>query len=268
MVNVKEGKCTLKMLNLSDKKVEFKVSMLNKLNIEKYNEDQFNCLTLNKNNNKNIYNIDRNTLIRENLKLNHLNKTNKDKIENLCLDFSDIFFVEGDPLKKTQIIEHSIDLDTDKTIFTKQYPIPQAYKEEINKQVKDMLEADIIEESLSPYNSPIILVKKKSEDNNPKFRFVIDLRNINEHIVPIFYNLPLLNDMFNQVTNASFFSKLDLTQGYFQIGVKPEDCKKLAFTSPMGRFQFKRVPFGLYSSSFIFQKMMSMVLKEIESESI
>jgi hypothetical protein len=71
MVKVKEGKCTLKMLNLSDKKVEFKVSMLNKLNIEKYNEDQFNCLTLNKNNNKNIYNIDRNTLIRENLKLNH-----------------------------------------------------------------------------------------------------------------------------------------------------------------------------------------------------
>jgi hypothetical protein len=86
------------------------------------------------------------------------------------------------------------------------------------------LDQDLIEESLSPYHSPIILVKKKSKDpKNPKFRFVIDLRNINKHIKPIFFSLPTLNEMFDQIGDAQVFSKLDMQSGYFQIGVNEKE---------------------------------------------
>ena len=67
--------------------------------------------------------------------------------------------------------------------------------------------------------------------------------------------------MFDQLRGNSIFSSLDLANSFFQIRVKQKDHDKLAFTVPeMGRFTFTRVPFGLASSSFIFQKMIQMCL--------
>jgi hypothetical protein len=264
LINVSNKKAYIKIINLDNKEINIPSDIGKKLKFETFEENRHKFLTINENLVKN-----RNCLLKEKLKLDHLESNTKKRVENLCLKFNDIFFIEGDSLKKNNIIKHNIDLDTNLPIFTKQYPIPQAYKSEINKLTNEMLEQDIIENSLSPYNSPIILVKKKTGDpKNPKFRFVIDLRNINKHIKPIFFSLPTLNEMFDQIGDAQIFSKLDMQSGYFQIGVNQKDSHKLAFTTPLGRFQFKRVPFGLSSASFIFQKMMSMILNNIETESV
>ena len=60
-----------------------------------------------------------------------------------------------------------------------QYPIPFAVREEVDRQVKVMLEKGVIRPSSSPWQSPVILVPKKSESGNPKYRFCVDYRGLN-----------------------------------------------------------------------------------------
>ena len=66
----------------------------------------------------------------------------------------------------TDLVEHNIDTGDEKPIKQRQYRLPQTAQAEVEKQVSKMLENGIIEESKSPWTSPIILVKKKSKENS------------------------------------------------------------------------------------------------------
>ncbi len=124
-----------------------------------------------------------------------------------------------------------------------------------------MLDADIIEESDSPYSSPVVLVKKK--DNT--YRFCIDFRILNK--ITIFDNEPMpeADDIFTKLAGDMFFSKLDLAKGYWQIPVRKEDRPKTAFSIPNGHhYQFKKMPFGLMNAGATFNRMMRKVLHGIE----
>jgi hypothetical protein len=72
-------------------------------------------------------------------------------------------------LGTTNLIKHDIDLKDEAPIYTKQYPLPFAHRQEVKELVKKLLDAGIIERSVSSWNSPVLLVKKKSEDNSVKF---------------------------------------------------------------------------------------------------
>lgn len=75
-----------------------------------------------------------------------LSSYDRDRIINLCLEFNDIFFVEDfDQLTATDLVEHEINLDTEKPIFTKQYPIPHAFRDEMRNQVNNLYNQGIIE---------------------------------------------------------------------------------------------------------------------------
>jgi len=91
---------------------------------------------------------------------------------------------------------------------------PEARKE-LDKQTERLLDADIIEESDSPWGSPVVLVKKK----NNTHPLCVDMRKVNFVTKPIFFPLPLLEDVFQTVAenNPSTFSVLDLTSGFWQI---------------------------------------------------
>ena len=54
--------------------------------------------------------------------------------------------------------------------------------------------------------------------------------------------------MFSALGKTKFFTKIDLTKGYWQIGVRLEDRPKTAFATHMGLFQFVRMPLGLVSA--------------------
>lgn len=194
-----------------------------------------------------------------------LDDSQRKQILDLCYEFNDIFFIEEyDKLTATDLVEHEINLETDKPIFTKQYNIPHAFRDEMRKQVRKMYDQGIIKETLSPYNSPVIILRKITENGKIKFRFVFDLRNLNKFHTPIFFDLPTLPDMFNQLGGNSFFSSIDMASSFFQIPVKEAHQERLAFTVPnVGRFMFARVPFGLSSSSHIFMKAIQTCLGEL-----
>lgn len=86
---------------------------------------------------------------------------------------------------RTDIIGQ-INLEHDRPIYSKQYPYAQSVAEFVNKEIKRMLDENIIRPSRSPYNSPVLLVPKKgyNEDGTPKLRLVIEFKKLNENTIP------------------------------------------------------------------------------------
>ncbi|KMQ86395.1 reverse transcriptase [Lasius niger] len=160
---------------------------------------------------------DRTSAIMQLLRLEHLNSEELDNVKSLILNHSDRFHLPDDNLGATNATQHSI-LTTDEIpIHTKQYRYPPVHKDEINKQVNELLSNDLIEYSTSPYNSPVWIVPKKLDSKgNKRWRMVIDYRSLNEKTVGDAYPLPNKTDILDQLGSAKYFSVLDLASGFHQ----------------------------------------------------
>ena len=187
-----------------------------------------------------------------------LSERQKQHVDSLLHEFQDIF---TDVPKVTNLLEHSIPLTSDDPICSKPYPVPLSMGHIIKDEVSKMLELGVIEPSTANYASPIVLVKKKDES----IRFCIDYRKLNR--VCYFDPMPtaLPECLYSKLSSDSVFSKLDLSKGYWQIPIKPEDRDKTTFVTPEnGMFRFKVVPFGLVTSGASCNRLMHMLLQGIE----
>ena len=127
-----------------------------------------------------------------------------------------------------------------------------------------MLEMGAIEPSVSPYCSPIVLVKKK----DGKIRFCVDFRKLNKLVEFDAEPMPEIDYLFAKLGERRIFSKLDLTKGYWQIPMAEEDRPKTAFSTPEGHFQWRMMPFGLCTSGAVFTRMMRRLLQPLRSEEV
>lgn len=204
---------------------------------------------------------DRLEILKENLRLNHLNEEEKFSILPIIEDYNDIFHLPGDKLKGTNKIMHSIPTTDNIPVTVKQYRYPPLHKEEIKQQVNKLLEQDIIQPSLSPFNSPLWVVPKKPDANgNKRWRLVIDFRKLNDKTIGDAYPLPNITDILDQLGKARYFSCFDLASGFHQIPMDPQDSVKTAFSTPNGHYEYKKMPFGLKNAPATFQRLMDNVL--------
>ena len=131
---------------------------------------------------------------------------------------------------------------------------------EINKQIEEMSSSGIIEPSTSMWQSPVVMVKKKSNE----MRFTIDYRNLNKVTKQIFFPLPRLDNVFNKLgqANASWFSTLDLASGFWQVPLDPETKEKTSFITNDGqKYNFTVLPFGFVNAPSTYQMVMDNVLR-------
>ncbi|GBO08307.1 Retrovirus-related Pol polyprotein from transposon 17.6 [Araneus ventricosus] len=124
-----------------------------------------------------------------------------------------------------------------------------------------MVDNGIIEESSSPWASPILLVEKKDGPT----RFCVDYRKQNE-ITKDSYPLPGIDDTLDAWNGSQWFKTLDLKSGYWQVEIRPEDREKIAFTTGHGLWQFKVMPFGLCNAPATFERLTETVLRGLSSE--
>ena len=142
------------------------------------------------------------------------------------------------------VIQHQIRLTDDTPIRCKPYPLPYAMREELRNEVDTMLEMGVVRPSTSPYASPIVMVKKKDGSN----RVCVDFRKLNKITEVDPEPMTTAEDLFRRLSGKKYLSKIDLTKGYWQIPVAPEDVHKTAFVTPDGQYEFTRMPFGMVNS--------------------
>ena len=158
----------------------------------------------------------------------------------------------------TDRVEFDIDTGTHDPIFQRAYNMPIAFKAHINKEIDGLLEHGYIWPSSSPWASPMVAVKRP----DGTARLCVDYRKLNSLTRQTPFYMPRIDEVLEEVGQASFISKLDLTKGYYQIPVKEEDIPKTCFVCHRGRYEFTRMTFSVKNAPAIFQQLMQSVLRD------
>ena len=152
-------------------------------------------------------------------------------------------------LGRTNAVFHTIPLDDEIPFKERRRRIAPCMIDEVRQHLVEMLNCRIIRESKSPWASPIVLANKKDGTK----RFCVDYQWTKKDS----YYVPRINETFDALTDAKWFSSLDLKSGYWQLEVAESDKEKTAFTAgPLGLYEFNRMPFGLTSALATFQRLM------------
>ena len=190
----------------------------------------------------------------------HISESEREQLYSLLVEFADVFSFSSKDLGRTKELKHHIFTSDAQPVHLSPRRIPQARREELRGLLRDMLESDVIQQSDSPWSSPIVLAKK----HDGTTRFCVDYRKVNEVTRKDAYPLPRVNDTLDTLVGSKFFTTLDLASGYWQVEVAPEDQPKTAFTTPEGLYQFKVMPFGLCNAPETFQRLMDRVLSGLK----
>ena len=179
----------------------------------------------------------------------------KSQLQDLLHKYSDIFSKEPKDIGFTDIIEHKIELTDNKIIKQPYRRMPPGLFSEVREHLQELLDANIIEASSSPYASPVVVVRKKTGE----IRLCCDYRRLNEITKKDGFPLPRIDEVVDSLKGCKYFSLIDMASGYSQVPVAKEDRHLTAFVVPHGLFQYKTMPFGLCNSPATYSRLMSKI---------
>ena len=198
----------------------------------------------------------------------HLRDTFKNATENLSIDQTEkvrqllikhqnIFSRDSGDIGRTHIVEHTIETGQNQPVKQAPYRVPLAKRLAAEQEIKDMSEKGIIEPSISPWSSPVVMVTKP----NGSIRFCCDFRKLNDCTVKDSQPLPRIDDTLDALSGSAWFSTLDCKSGFWQVGMSEKDKHKTAFSvQGCGLWQFTVMPFGLCNAPATFERLMERVL--------
>ncbi|GJS95583.1 putative reverse transcriptase domain-containing protein [Tanacetum coccineum] len=137
------------------------------------------------------------------------------------------------------------------------YRLAPLKMQELSEQLQELQDKGFIRPSHSSWGASVLFVKK----NDGSMRMCIDYCELNKLTIKNRYPLPMIDDLFNQLQGACYFSKIDLRSGYHQLRVHEEDIPKTAFQTRYEHFEFTVMPFGLTNAPAVFINLMNQVCK-------
>ena len=188
------------------------------------------------------------------------------KLTELLFRNIDLFATSMQDLVGTKSELMHIDTGDAKPVRQRPYRQSPEMQRQMENLIDQMLSANIIQPSDSPWSSPCLLIKKSGTD---EYRFVNDLRALNKLTKPMFWPLPTLDDIFDLLSNKNprFFSQIDIKHAYFQVFLDEESRPKTAFTANGRHYEYTRMVMGLCNSAQTWQRLLVKVLSDMVFES-
>ena len=155
----------------------------------------------------------------------------RNKFEDLCEKHTEAFSKNNKDIGRTTLIEMEIDTGDNLPVAQNPYTLPLKHHEWVRKEIETLEKAGVIEQSLSPWASPVIVVPKKSApDEPPRRRLCVDYRKVNALQQEVkktdkgtgclsLYPLPKIDEMFAKLQGSKVYSTIDLRSGYYHIGL-------------------------------------------------
>ena len=195
-----------------------------------------------------------------NIDTEHLNKNQREQINNLLDSYRDIFAKHKYDTGKVKNYEACINLQVEKYCYKRPYRCSFQDKVEIEKQIAQLLKHGLIEESYSPFAAPVTLAFKR--DEGKKSRLCIDFRDLNKIVIPQAQPFPLIEDLVTKTINCNYFTTLDVNSAFWSIPLKITDRHKTGFVTQEGHYQWTCLPFGLKISPAIFQRILGNIIRK------
>ena len=149
----------------------------------------------------------------------------------------------------------------------KTYSLPLKHVEWVQKELEILERAGVIQRSMSPWASPIVIVPKRQNQENPQEEGLlppVNKAHSKAKGIVTLVPLPKIDEIYAQLQGSKIFSALDMRSGYFHIELSEEAKPKTAFVpgGPHGsKYQFNRCPFGLSQAPAYFQRLVHEVLR-------
>uniref|UniRef100_A0A1A8HG02 Gypsy retrotransposon integrase-like protein 1 n=1 Tax=Nothobranchius korthausae TaxID=1143690 RepID=A0A1A8HG02_9TELE len=198
------------------------------------------------------------------LDLSNLSVSDQETVRSLLTRYDSVFSAHDGDLGCTNLVVHEIPLQDDVPVRQRFRRIPPSDYEAVKDHINQLLEAQVIRESSSPYASPIVLARKK----DGSLRMCVDYRQLNAKTRKDAFPLPRIEESLDALTGAGWFSTLDLASGYNQVSVAEADRPKTAFCTPFGLFEWNRMPFGLCNAPGTFQRLMQRIFGDKQCQSL
>ncbi|XP_023191355.1 peroxisomal trans-2-enoyl-CoA reductase isoform X6 [Xiphophorus maculatus] len=188
----------------------------------------------------------------------------KEHIINKMNSMPEVFSHHDMDFGCTDAVKHTIKLNDETPFKHRARPIHPQDLEAVREHLRDLFGAGIIRESKSPFSSPIVVVRKR----NGSVRLCIDYRKLNLQTIKDAYALPNLEESFCALTGSKWFTVLDLKSGYYQIEMAEEDKAKTAFVTPLGFWEWNRMPQGITNAPSTFQRLMERCMGDLHLKEV
>ena len=178
-------------------------------------------------------------------------------LKRLLYEYSDVFAVNDFDLGNFTAIQHNIDTGDARPVKLRMRRTPACFEDEEEAHLKKMLQAGVIQPSVSEWASAPVLIRKR----DGQLRWCLDYRLVNSKTIKDTFPLPLIDQCLDTLSENVWSSRLDANSAYWQIPVRPQDRKKTAFITRFGLFECVRMSFGLCNAPSTYARVMNLVLR-------
>ena len=188
------------------------------------------------------------------------------RIPEILEEFNDVLsqkLPKGLPPRRE--VDHQVELEPGSAPQAKApYRLNLNERMMLKEALEELVNQGFIRPSKSPYGAPALFVAKK----DGTLRLCADYRALNKQTVKNRYPLPHMDDLFDCLSGAKKFSKVDLRSGYYQIRMAEGDEYKTAMRTRFGSYEYLVMPFGLCNATATFMKMMNTIFHDLLDQGV